>query len=58
LRPRSFEITLILDHIHFTPGQSEAVLIYYESHFYGLPPTSLRDLTLSTTAVVFVEITC
>jgi len=29
------------------PCQSEAVLIYCESHFYDLPSTSLRDLTLS-----------
>jgi len=58
LRPHSFETTFILDHIHFTPCQSEAVLICCESHFYDLPSTSLRELTLSTKTVAFLEITC
>jgi len=58
LRPQSFETTVILDHIHFTPCQSEVVLIYCESHFYDLPSNSLLDLTLSAKTVAFVEITC
>jgi len=58
LRPQSFETTFILDHIHFTPCQSEAVLIYCKTNFYDLPSTSLRDLTLSAKTLAFVEITC
>jgi len=58
LRPQSFETTFILDLIHFTPCHSEAVLIYCESHFYDLPSTSLRELTLSAKTVAFLEITC
>ena len=38
LRPHSFQITFILRHV-----QSEAVLIYCESHFYDQPFTSLRE---------------
>ena len=46
LRPHSFETRFVWDqfilyHIHFTPCQSEAVLNYWESHFYDLPSTSL-----------------
>jgi len=64
LRPQSFDTTIILgphsflEHIHFTSCHSEAVVIYCESHFYDLPSTFLRDLTLSAKTVAFAEITC
>jgi len=62
LRPHTLDTAVIWDHIHlnninFTPCQSEAVFIYYESHFHDLPSTFLRTFTLSAKTVVFVEIT-